>query len=234
MPPRQPLKCTNAQNANQPNPALNFNNAVAAAQTNTGAAQNTANMAGSSGQTVTVDAATGSTTVMGQNGSVQRNAAPAAARNAGPNVPPKVIADQVAVNIQRAAGLGQDQISIQLRPQELGRIEVKMEMGQDGRMTAVISAERPETLDMLRNDSRSLIQSLNDAGLQTDANSLSFNLKGQNGDGQQQTASNNGKSSGEESGFNLDGEGGVLEDEPMLAEGEDAVADENGRMNIRV
>ncbi|RED52429.1 flagellar hook-length control protein FliK [Aestuariispira insulae] len=232
---KKPAFESSPQTGPQP-PALNFNNAAAAAvaQTSAGAAGSTANMPGNSGQVLTVDAATGGTSVMGQNGSVQRGTHAASARSHGPNVPAKVIADQVAVNIQRAAGSGQDQITLQLRPSELGRVEVKMEMGQDGRMTAIITADKPETLDLLRNDARTLVQSLNDAGLQTDANSLSFNLKSQNGDAQQETASkSNGGNQGDNE-FSLDGDMPAQEEESVLALGEDAVADENGRMNIRV
>ena len=97
-------------------------------------------------------------------------------------MPPQVLTEQVAVNINRAAGQGLDRITIQMRPQELGRVDVKMEVAQDGRLTAVISVERQETYDMLRADSRALTQALQNAGLQADQNSLSFNLKGQGSD----------------------------------------------------
>ena len=213
---------------------LNFNNAVSAAQASLANPAGTANLPGNSGQVVTVDAATGGTSVLGQNGSVQRSTTAATARSHAPNVPAKVVADQVAVNIQRAAGAGQDQITLQLRPAELGRIEVKMDMGHDGKMTAVITADKPETLDLLRNDARTLVQSLNDAGLQTDANSLSFNLKGQDGNADQKSAGQSDGNDKGEGGFSLDGELPDAPEEAILALGEEAVADENGRMNIRV
>jgi len=101
-------------------------------------------------------------------------------RNATPSLP---TAEQVAIQIQRAIGNGTDRINIQLRPQELGRVEVKMEVGHDGKLLAVISADKPETLDLLQRDQRSLQDALSNAGLDLDSNSLSFNLNGQD-DGQ--------------------------------------------------
>ncbi len=104
------------------------------------------------------------------------------------------------MNISRGLAQGNDRITIQLRPAELGRVEVKMEMTHDGKMTAVVSAERPETLDMLRQDARTLLQSLNNAGLQADQNSLSFTLQDQNtGDGSQQNHAKGNNGSGQTS-----------------------------------
>lgn len=107
-------------------------------------------------------------------------ASPAPVQPPKPPVPPRIVTNQVAVQIQKAAAQGSDRINIQLKPAELGRVEVQMDVAKDGRVTAVISAERSETLDLLQRDSRALQSALNDAGLRTDSDSLSFNLKGQN------------------------------------------------------
>lgn len=115
-------------------------------------------------------------------------ASPAPVQPPKPPVPPRLVTNQVAVQIQKAAAQGSDRINIQLKPAELGRVEVQMDVARDGRVTAVISAERSETLDLLQRDARALQSALNDAGLRTDSESLSFNLKGQNqaqGDGEQ-------------------------------------------------
>jgi hypothetical protein len=57
-----------------------------------------------------------------------------------------------------------------------------MEIAKDGRLSAVILAEKPETLDILRSDVRGLERALQEAGLKTDAGSLNFGLKSQNSD----------------------------------------------------
>ena len=86
--------------------------------------------------------------------------------------------DQVVLNLKQAAGSGLNQIAIQLKPAALGVIDVKLELNHDGHMTAVISADRSDTLMMLKNGSGELQQALRDAGIHTDAGSLSFNLRG--------------------------------------------------------
>lgn len=94
-------------------------------------------------------------------------------------------ADQVSVQLGKAVPGKNDQMVINLKPVELGSVEVKLDFGADGRVQASIMAERPETLEMLQKDHRALERALNDAGLQTDAGSLSFNLKGQGQGGNQ-------------------------------------------------
>jgi hypothetical protein len=91
--------------------------------------------------------------------------------------------EQVAVHMQRAARDGVDKISIQLSPEELGRIHVKMDIDDDKKVRATVTVERPATLDLLQRDSRALERALHDAGLKTDSGSLSFNLqRGNTGD----------------------------------------------------
>jgi hypothetical protein len=86
--------------------------------------------------------------------------------------------NQVSVQLSKAIQNGDNKIKIQLRPQELGRVEVKLEIANDGRAKAMIIAERSETLDILQRDVRVLERALQDAGLKTDQNSLSFDLHG--------------------------------------------------------
>jgi len=93
---------------------------------------------------------------------------------------PPVPVEQVAVNIKNAIGEGVDKINIKLHPAQLGRVEVRMEIAKDGQLSAVILAEKPETLDMLRGDVRGLERALQEAGLKTDSGSLNFGLKSQN------------------------------------------------------
>ena len=100
-------------------------------------------------------------------------------QRAKPQLPPRSISEQVSVQVQRAIGQGTDRISIQLKPAELGRSEVKLEVAHDGRLNAVISAERSDTLDLLKQDAKSLQQSLQQAGLNADSSSLSFTLQQQ-------------------------------------------------------
>ncbi|MCG8596441.1 MAG: flagellar hook-length control protein FliK [Kiloniellales bacterium] len=90
--------------------------------------------------------------------------------------------EQVAVQIRRAVATGNDRISIRLHPAELGRVQVRLEVADDGHVRALITAERPETLDLMQRDLRGLERALQDAGLKTDPGSLSFGLQDQQGE----------------------------------------------------
>lgn len=99
--------------------------------------------------------------------------------------PGQQVQQQVAVSIKNAASDGVDKISVQLRPEHLGRVDVKMEIGHDGRIQGVIQADTRETLDMLRQDSRALQQALKDAGLNADSQSFTFEHRDQGGQRQE-------------------------------------------------
>lgn len=87
--------------------------------------------------------------------------------------------EQVALQIKKGVSEGVDKISIKLDPGNLGKVEIKLEVTHDGRLTAVIAADKPETLHMLQHEAGKLEQSLRDAGLKTDQQSLSFTLRDQ-------------------------------------------------------
>jgi len=87
------------------------------------------------------------------------------------------VIEQIKVNITKAAKAGLDRVTIQLKPVELGRIEIKLEMSEDHKVRVTVTADTKDTLSLLQTDSRTLERTLNDAGLRTDANNLHFNLR---------------------------------------------------------
>ena len=91
------------------------------------------------------------------------------------------VAEQIAMQISRAADHNIDRMTVHLKPAELGKVTIELEIGPDHRLHAVISAERSETLDLLQRDAKSLDKALADAGIKTDSGSLQFNLKGDGG-----------------------------------------------------
>jgi flagellar hook-length control protein FliK len=95
--------------------------------------------------------------------------------------------DALAVQIARKFEEGSSQFEISLHPAELGKVDVSLNVSQDGRVHAVLRAERAETLDLLRQDARSLETQLRQAGLDVGSNSLSFQLS--QGGNQRQQAS---------------------------------------------
>ncbi len=85
-------------------------------------------------------------------------------------------AEQVSKQITSAVREGADKIKIQLNPAELGRVDIKLELGHDGRILAVIAADNQESLDLLQQDSKTLEKALQDAGFETSDDSLNFSL----------------------------------------------------------
>ncbi len=94
-------------------------------------------------------------------------------------LPKQAVVDQVMVQINKAVGGGVDKISIQLKPDSLGRVEVQLKMGQDGKVSAVVTADKQDTLDLLQRDAKGLEQALKDAGMDLAEENLSFNLRGE-------------------------------------------------------
>ena len=92
---------------------------------------------------------------------------------------------QIALQIVRSLPKGIDRLSLHLHPAELGSVDIRLDFEGSGRMTAMITAERPETLELLQRDSRFLERSLGDNGLKLANDGLSFSLK-QDQPGQQQ------------------------------------------------
>lgn len=94
-------------------------------------------------------------------------------------VNPQAVVAQVAVQLTAAGKAKTQAMTVKLEPIELGKIDIRLDFGTDGKVQASIVAERPQTLDMLQRDARGLEKALQAAGLQTDSGSLSFNLRGQ-------------------------------------------------------
>lgn len=94
------------------------------------------------------------------------------------------VTDLGAVIAAKSAA-GAKSFEIRLDPAELGRVEVKLTVGADGKADATIVAHRPETLALLLRDSQNLERTLKESGLQLSNSSLNFSLKGQErqGDG---------------------------------------------------
>ncbi len=123
------------------------------------------------------------------------------------------VVDQIKVNINKGVKAGLDRVTIQLRPENLGKIEVKMELSQDGKVRVFVTADTKETLDLLQRDARGLEKALQDAGLRTDSNNLHFALKS---DTPEQNAKNAKDGNGPAANDNADEE----IDESLIAEEE--------------
>ncbi|WP_404425306.1 flagellar hook-length control protein FliK [Thalassospira australica] len=175
--------------------AANLQNMPPVAQPQTATTSNATSTVSATGATDgTVQAGNGQ--LSGNSNLTQGNASGQAAHTAR-SAPAQQVQQQVAVHIRNAASDGVEKISVQLRPEHLGRVDVKLEISHDGRVQGVIQADTRETLDMLRQDSRALQQALKDAGLNADSQSFTFEHRNeggqsQEGNGQSRMANNSG------------------------------------------
>jgi flagellar hook-length control protein FliK len=84
------------------------------------------------------------------------------------------------IEIGMKAMEGNQSFSIRLHPEELGRVDVKLHISDDGSVKAEIVVDRVDTLALLQRDAKTLERSFEQAGLKTSDNGLQFSL-GSNG-----------------------------------------------------
>jgi flagellar hook-length control protein FliK len=82
----------------------------------------------------------------------------------------------LAARIAARAMDGGRVFDIRLDPAELGRVEVRLELGSDNSVRALLSAERADTLAELQRSARDLEKALAEAGLDLAEDGLSFSL----------------------------------------------------------
>lgn len=83
----------------------------------------------------------------------------------------------VAAQITKSAREGKASvITLELDPPELGRVDVKLEFGNDQTVKALLTVEKPETHQMLQRDAAYLERALHSAGLTVDGGGINFQL----------------------------------------------------------
>lgn len=103
------------------------------------------------------------------------------------------VASQVAHEIVRRANGENTRFEVRLDPAELGKIQVRLDVSRDHKVTAVVTADNPQALAELSRGARDLQQSLQSAGLDLADDGLTFDLSNsQNGFQQPDQNNNNG------------------------------------------
>ena len=92
----------------------------------------------------------------------------------------KEVVEQIKVNITKSAIKGVDTIDIQLKPEDLGKIQIKMQISKDGKLQAEIVSSRPETAELLQKEASNLAKAFNDAGFDADERSFNFSFQKEN------------------------------------------------------
>lgn len=87
-----------------------------------------------------------------------------------PHLPPEA-GQQLALRVVTAAANRVESVSVDLRPPELGRVELRLTF-QDGTVQVSMAAERGDTFEALRQDRTHLEQQMQQAGLQLSSGGL--------------------------------------------------------------
>lgn len=87
----------------------------------------------------------------------------------------------LAVDIAARSHSGAKQFSIRLDPPELGRVDVRLSIDATGKTEAHLTADHPDTLNLLQKDASTLTQALRESGLDVSRDGLNFSLRSQNG-----------------------------------------------------
>jgi flagellar hook-length control protein FliK len=93
--------------------------------------------------------------------------------------PDQTAFDALGVAIAARSKDGEKQFDINMHPADLGKIDVRISVDSDGKAQAHLTAEHPQTLQLLKQDQTTLAQNLRDAGLNLANNGLNFSLKGE-------------------------------------------------------
>jgi flagellar hook-length control protein FliK len=104
----------------------------------------------------------------------------------------------VAIEIGLRAIRGAKEFAIRLDPEELGRVDIKLEISEAGEVQARLVVDRVETLQLLQRDAKTLERAFDQAGLKTNPDGLQFSLRdpGQQGrNGQQHDPQQNSRAS---------------------------------------
>ncbi|HBN21665.1 MAG TPA: hypothetical protein DD412_00305 [Holosporales bacterium] len=84
--------------------------------------------------------------------------------------------EQVAFSIKNNAAKGKSEINLQLRPDSLGRLNIKIDINKEGQTFVVVTAERTETRDLLQKDSQQLMELLEKSDLEISDDNMSYSL----------------------------------------------------------
>ncbi len=109
-------------------------------------------------------------------GATPAAAAPATTAPAASSAAPAPAQQAMHALVSLGSSQGTHHVTVQLDPQELGRLQIRIEQPQDGPARVALTAERPGTLDLLVRDQAQLRHALDQAGVPAEGRALTFHL----------------------------------------------------------
>ena len=122
--------------------------------------------------------------------------------------------EQVAFSIKNNMAQGKGEINLNLRPDSLGRVNVKIDINHEGQTFVTVATERQDTRDMLQQDARQLTALLEDSGLEINEDNISYDLFAGQGDPEEKTRDTEGATTPQNE--RLDGGGFDKTSDPMI------------------
>ncbi|WP_262690917.1 flagellar hook-length control protein FliK [Kordiimonas aestuarii] len=86
------------------------------------------------------------------------------------------VAKQLNMSVSKAVKAGEQEFTMRLDPAELGRVQVKLRFMDGGRVHAQVTAERPETLELLQRDARGLERAIDANNAKGQGATIEFSL----------------------------------------------------------
>ncbi|MFM1976335.1 MAG: hypothetical protein RL145_1181, partial [Pseudomonadota bacterium] len=114
-----------------------------------------------------------------QTASLDGSSAPAQDTTPKPSLVQPHTLPMLAAAMMRRISNGLKEFTLRLDPPELGRVDVRLTVGADKKVRAVVSTDRPEALKDLALSARDLTRALQEAGLDLEENGLSFSMNDQ-------------------------------------------------------
>jgi hypothetical protein len=98
-------------------------------------------------------------------------------------VQPETLARDIGFAVAHRIGRDGDELRIRLSPADFGTVDVRLSFDDRGSLRAIVGADSPAALDILRRDAAELGRALTDAGVRADDRSFRFENRadGQNG-----------------------------------------------------
>jgi len=103
-------------------------------------------------------------------------AAASPSARAAPSDTPTPAQQAVPALVSLGGGQGIRQVTVRLEPVELGRLQIRLVQPKDGPAQVTVTAERPQTLDLLVRDEARLSRALDQAGVPAEGRSVTFHL----------------------------------------------------------
>ncbi len=94
---------------------------------------------------------------------------------------PQIMHD-IAVHMKQAINASSDKVTVQLNPPALGKIQIELQFAKDGRVNAILYADKIETYDLLQRNPQLLKESIAGTGINPETTDLSFSFRGENSD----------------------------------------------------